>query len=83
MIRFIIVLIAVIFFLIVSLPIQLVLWLIRFVSPSVCDTVSRAIVGWAFRVCIWLSGVKLTVIGEENYLLPRSESDRIYFKEIR
>lgn len=66
MIRFIIVLIAVIFFLIVSLPIQLILWLIRFVSPSVCDTVSRAIVGWAFRVCIWLSGVKLTVIGEEN-----------------
>ncbi len=66
MIRFIIVIIAVILFLIVSLPIQFVLWLIGFKWPDAKAEASLAIVSWAFRVAARMSGVKLTVIGEEN-----------------
>lgn len=71
MIRLILVLIFVILFLIISLPIQLAEHLIGKVNPSLKDRSSLAIVKWAFRVVLFLSGTSVTVIGEEN--VPKDE----------
>lgn len=72
MIRSIFVILFVVIFLIVSLPIQGVLWVIGRFKPWVKKTASLAIVSWAFRVVAFLSGVKKTVIGEEN--VPKDQS---------
>lgn len=66
MFRFIIVVIFVVSFLLLSAPIMLVEWLIGKVNPSVKDRSSLAIVNWAFRVVIKLSGTKVIALGEEN-----------------
>lgn len=71
MIRLILVLVFVILFLIISLPIQLAEHLIGKVNPSLKDRSSLAIVKWAFRVVLFLSGTSVTVIGEEN--VPKDE----------
>lgn len=72
MIRVALVLIFVVIFLIVSLPIQLVEFIIGRFNPGVKDRSSLAIVNWAFRVVLFLSGVSVTVLGEEN--VPRDEA---------
>ena len=66
MIRTIFAFLFVFIFLIISLPIQLVLWLIGRKNPMAQKKASLAIVSWAFNVVIFISGVKRTVIGEEN-----------------
>ena len=66
MIRLILVVLFVAIFLILSLPIQGVLWIVGKFNPWAKKTVSLAIVSWAFNVVSFLSGVKRTVIGEEN-----------------
>lgn len=66
MIRFILIIIFVAAFLILSIPVFLVEWLIGKWNPRIRDISSLRIVQWAFKVIIWLSGVKATVIGEEN-----------------
>ena len=71
MLRLIVVIVFVVLFLIVSLPIQLVLWLLGKINPMIRKKGSLAIVSWAFKVVAFLSGTKLTVIGEEN--VPRDE----------
>ena len=72
MIRVALVLLFVVIFLIVSLPIQLVEFIIGRFNPGVKDRSSLAIVNWAFRVVLFLSGVSVTVLGEEN--VPRNEA---------
>ena len=71
MIRLLLVLLFVVLFLIISLPIQLAEHLIGKVNPSLKDRSSLAIVKWAFRVVLFLSGTSVTVIGEEN--VPKDE----------
>ncbi|SCY59684.1 lysophospholipid acyltransferase family protein [Butyrivibrio sp. INlla14] len=66
MIRSILAVLFVAVFLIVSLPIQGVLWIIGRFNPWAKKTISLAIVSWAFNVVLFISGVKRTVIGEEN-----------------
>ena len=66
MIRTIFVVLFVAIFLILSLPIQGVLLIVGKFNPWAKKTVSLAIVSWAFNVVLFLSGVKRTVIGEEN-----------------
>lgn len=66
MIRFLLVVIFVVSFLILSIPVFLAEWLIGKWNPGLRDISSLRIVQWAFRVVAWLSGVKLTVIGEEH-----------------
>lgn len=66
MIRLILALLFVVIFLIVSLPIQLVLLIVGKFNPWAKKTASLAIVSWAFNVIIFISGIKRTVIGEEN-----------------
>ncbi len=72
MIRVTLVAIFVGIFLIVSLPIQFVEFLIGKFNPGVKDRSSLAIVNWAFRVVLFLSGVSVTVLGEEN--VPKDEA---------
>lgn len=66
MIRVVLAVLFVIIFLIVSLPIQLVLFIVGKFNPWAQKTISLAIVSWAFNVVSFISGVKRTVIGEEN-----------------
>jgi 1-acyl-sn-glycerol-3-phosphate acyltransferase len=66
MIRFLLIAIFLILFLILSIPVFFVEWLIGKRNPSLKDRSSLRIVQAAFRVVIWLSGIKLTVIGEEH-----------------
>ncbi len=72
MIRSIFVVLFVAIFLILSLPIQGVLWIVGKFKPWTKKTVSLAIVSWAFNVVSFLSGVKRTVIGEEN--VPKDQA---------
>lgn len=72
MIRLIITLIFVFLFLLVSIPILCVEWVIRKYSRQKADFSSLRIVQWAFKVIIGISGVRLTVIGEEN--IPKDEA---------
>lgn len=71
MIRLILVLLFVVLFLIISLPIQLAEYIIGKYNPDFKDRSSLAIVKWAFRVVLFLSGTTVTVIGEEN--VPKDE----------
>lgn len=66
MIRFLLVLWFVLSFLFWSIPLLIVEWIIGKFNPAVKTTSSLAIVNWAFRVCIWLSGTKVTILGKEN-----------------
>lgn len=66
MIRLIFVLIFLILFFIVSIPILGIEWIIRKYNRQAADISSLRIVQWAFKVITFLSGVKLTVIGEEH-----------------
>lgn len=72
MIRFIITIILVVLFLILSLPLLLFEWILGHINQHAKDTSSRAIIRFAFRTVILLAGVKLTVIGQENIPTDRS-----------
>ena len=66
MIRIILIAVFVVSFLILSIPLFFIEWIIGKFNPSLRDISSLRIVQWACKVVILLSGVKLTVIGEEN-----------------
>lgn len=66
MIRFILVVIFVVSFLILSIPLLIAEWIIGKFNPSVKDRSSLAIVNWAFGVVIWITGAKVIVKGEER-----------------
>ena len=66
MIRFILVCIVVIGYLILSIPILLVEWIIGKFSPETKDISSLRIIQTVFRFILWITGAKVTVIGEEN-----------------
>lgn len=72
MFRFIIVALFVILFLILSTPLMLAEWIIGKWNPDLKSRSSLAIVNWAFRWVIRLSGVKVVVKGEEN--IPKDTS---------
>ena len=66
MIRFICIVIFVILFLIVTIPVLIVEWILHKFTPHASDISSLRIVQWAFKVILKMTGVKATVIGEEN-----------------
>ena len=72
MIRLILVLLFVLLFLILSTPLMLIEWGIGKFNRPLKDRSSLAIVNWAFRWVIRLSGVKVIVKGEEN--VPRDKA---------
>lgn len=66
MIRFIIVAIFLILYLILTLPVLGILFLLRKWYPEEIDAIHLCFVQWGFRVILRISGVKVTVIGEER-----------------
>lgn len=72
MIRLILVLLFVIMFLLVGIPILGIEWLIAKKWKAAADLSQLRMVQWAFRGICFLSGVKLTVIGEEH--VPKDEA---------
>ncbi len=72
MIRFISVLIFVILFLILSIPLLIAEWIIGKFNMDLKNKSSLAIVNWAFRVCLFFSGTKITVLGEDN--VPKDQA---------
>ena len=72
MIRFITLATFVILFLIFSMPLMFIEWIIGKFNMDVKNRSSLAIVNWAFRNCLRITGVELTVIGEEN--VPKDEA---------
>lgn len=71
MIRFIIIVLFLGIFFILSIPVFFVLWLIGKINPKAKAKSSLKIVQCAFKVVIFISGVKTTVIGFEN--IPKDE----------
>lgn len=66
MIRLILILVFVILFLLVSIPIMFVEWIIKKFNPYAADISSLRIVQWAFKVILFIAGTKITVIGQEH-----------------
>lgn len=66
MLRFLLIVLFVVIFLILSIPVFLAEWIIGKRNPGLRDMSSLRIVQWAFRVIIRLAGIRLTVIGEER-----------------
>lgn len=54
------------FFLLLALPVLAVDWFIRKVKPEFSGYCQLRIVQWGFRCISFLSGIRLTVIGEEH-----------------
>ena len=72
MIRLIFVALFLVIFLILSIPVFLIEWLIGKVNPHARDISSLRIVQTAFKIIAFLSGCHVTVIGEEN--VPKDEA---------
>ena len=66
MIRFLIVALFVVLFLILSIPLLIAEWIIGRFNPALKDKSSLAIVNWAFRQVLRLAGTRVIVLGEEN-----------------
>lgn len=71
MIRFILVAGFVVLFLICSIPLLIAEWIIGKFNMDFKNKSSLAIVLWAFRVCLFLSGTSVEYRGEEN--VPKDE----------
>lgn len=66
MIRFILVCIVVIGYLILSIPLLIAEWIVGKFSPMKKEISSLRIIQAVFRFLLWITGVSVTVIGEEN-----------------
>lgn len=66
MIRFILLVIGVLLFLVCSIPLLIIEYFIGKFNMDLKNRSSLAIVNWAFRMCLFITGVKVTVLGEEN-----------------
>lgn len=66
MIRFIVIVIFLISFLVLSIPVLLVEWLVGKFKPAWKDKSTKALVGFGFRCITAIAGIKLIVLGREN-----------------
>ena len=71
MIRLVLVAVFVGLFLILSIPLLIAEYFIGKFNMDVKNRSSLAIVNWAFRCVLFLSGVSVTAIGEEN--IPKDQ----------
>ena len=72
MLRIFLVLLFLILYLIIGIPILGIEWIIGKFNKQAADISQLRMVQWAFRVILFLSGTKLTIIGEEN--VPKDEA---------
>lgn len=86
MIRLILVVTFVVLFLVLSIPLLIAEWVIGKFNMDLKSRSSLAIVQWAFKVILFLTGARITVKGEEN--VPRDEpvlyigNHRSYFDNV-
>ena len=66
MIRLILVAGFVLLFLVCSIPLMIIEYIIGKFNMDVKNRSSLAIVNWAFRCCLFFAGTEITVLGEEN-----------------
>ena len=66
MLRFICIVIFLIAYLILTIPVLIVEWIIGKFNLYARDISSLRIVQWGFKVILKITGVRTTVIGEEN-----------------
>ncbi|MDD6057225.1 MAG: lysophospholipid acyltransferase family protein [Clostridiales bacterium] len=66
MLRFFIALLFVILFLILSIPILILTWLLGKFYPQATDLAQLRIIQGVFRILLLISGTRVTIIGEEN-----------------
>ncbi len=66
MIRFILVAAFVVLFLIISIPMLFIEWIIGKFNKRVKDISSLRYIQGAFKIILWMTGVDITVIGAEN-----------------
>ncbi len=71
MIRFIVAAIFVVLFLILSIPVLLLLWVLGMIFPRACGLAATRIIRCAFRIILAISGVRTEVIGMEK--IPRRQ----------
>ena len=71
MIRFIISAIFVILFLVLSIPVLLLLWVLGLIFPRACGLAGSRIIRWAFGILLAIAGVRMEVIGMEK--VPRKQ----------
>lgn len=72
MVRFLCVAIFLVLFLVGSIPLLILEWIIGHFNMDFKNRSSLAIVKWAFNVILFLTGVDVTVLGEEN--VPKDEA---------
>lgn len=72
MIRLMLISVFLILFLIVSIPLMFVEWMIKKFNPYAADISSLRTVQWAFKVILSIAGTKVTAIGEEN--IPKDQA---------
>ena len=72
MIRFIIVVIVVVGFLILSIPILIFEWILGKFNPRLRDISSLRLVQNVFKLVLFVSGTKATIIGADN--VPQNEA---------
>ena len=66
MIRLILVLLFIVLFLLLSIPILIVEWILARFNRHAADISSLRIIQCVIRIIAWLSGIRLTVLGEEH-----------------
>ncbi len=66
MLRFIVIVIYLVLYLILSIPVLFAEWILGKIDPGLRDRSSKALVGWGFRCITRLAGTELTVRGQEN-----------------
>ena len=66
MIRYVIIILFVALFLVCSIPLMLMEWIIGKFNQDLKNRSSMAIVLWAFRTILWLAGTRVIVKGEVN-----------------
>ncbi len=71
MLRFILIAIFLVIFFIISLPLFVIEWLIGKFNPRAKDISSLRIVQTAFKVILFIGGVKTTIVGFDN--IPKDE----------
>lgn len=66
MIRFIIVVLIVVLYLVIGIIPEIILWIVGKFNRPLKDHISLTMVQTAFRLILWVAGVKLTIKGKEN-----------------
>lgn len=66
MIRLILIAIFLIIFFLLSIPVYIIEWILSKCNKNARDKSSKFIIKWAFKICLFISGVKVDVRGQEN-----------------